>query len=184
MTINFDNTIPAAGNNPSNDQPIMLNNNIAIAQFVAIDHIGFGNGSFTNGYHNVIHFATQAADPATVPNYGQLYTKTVSGDQYLFYETGTAGTVIQLTGPTTSSSTGQTILPGGIIMKWGNSTISAGVSTVTFATAFPTACFGVNISINATTASTTVKAAAVTAASFNAVVNNANCNCFWIALGN
>lgn len=49
----FTNTIPAANNSPSNDQPLMLINNQSTASLLAIDHIGF-NAAF-GGDHLQMH---------------------------------------------------------------------------------------------------------------------------------
>lgn len=39
----FDATIPAAANNPSNDQPGMLTNNISTNNLLAVDHVSFNS---------------------------------------------------------------------------------------------------------------------------------------------
>lgn len=105
MTINYILGIPDAPNDPSVDQPDMKTNNDAIPQLIDIDHIGFNDTTFPNGYHDVIHQPPQVADPAAVPGIGQTYVKTVSGDQQLFFESG-AGVISNLTG------SGQTIIRG------------------------------------------------------------------------
>ena len=45
MTFTFDNTIPASSHNPSNDQPLMLSNNVSTAAIIAVDHVGFNSSS-------------------------------------------------------------------------------------------------------------------------------------------
>lgn len=87
--------IPAANNNPSSDQPNMLTNTNSIYGLINVDHITFGMAN--GGYHNVIHFNNQGtSDPPLVSGFGQLYTKTISGDQELFYESGN-GVIVQMT---------------------------------------------------------------------------------------
>jgi hypothetical protein len=50
----FNDAIPAAGNNPSNDQPIMLANNVANTGIWDVDHIGFN--SVNGGKHTTVSF--------------------------------------------------------------------------------------------------------------------------------
>jgi len=51
MTFTFN--IPAANNNPSNDQPLMEGNFTAISNLINVDHIGFNTA--TSGLHQQIH---------------------------------------------------------------------------------------------------------------------------------
>lgn len=141
----YDSTVPAANHAPKNDQPTMQTNAASISGLIAVDHVGFNSGSTPGGYHKVVHFNNQGSDPGVVAGVGQLYTKTASADQQLFYESGN-GVITQLTGPNAPSSNtnGYTWLPGNILLQWGivNTTSSSG--TVTFATSnisFPNNCF-------------------------------------------
>lgn len=89
---------------------------------VGVDHINNNGqpGMNPSGYHNVSHMVPQASDPSAVTGYGQLYSKTISSDQALFWETGN-GIVQQLTAnidPTVMRN-GYTFLPGGLILQWG-----------------------------------------------------------------
>lgn len=148
--VNYVNNIPFATNSPSVDQPNMLINTNAIDQLIAVDHVSFNTAN--GGYHEVIHFDTQAGNPAPIVGIGQLYTKSVTfnatTDAALFYENG-AGVVTQLTSPSgfSAATTGYAFLPGGILMQWGSSALNPGVAPVTvtttinFPVAFPTAVF-------------------------------------------
>lgn len=100
MTYTFYNMIPAANNNPSNDQPLMLVNNQSTQSIIAVDHIGFNAAN--GGYHTIIHQGPQGSDPAAITGFGQTYTKTIGGDVVLFYESGN-GVVTQLTSSTGTS---------------------------------------------------------------------------------
>ena len=144
----YNTNIPFASNSPSQDQPRMQENTNSLKSLIEIDHVGFGQ-TF-GGYHNVIHQGPQVADPASIAGIGQTYTKTVSGDQQLFFESG-AGIISQLTSAITpvSSVVGTSYLPGGIIINWGRQVGTGGGSfasgsangSATYATAFPTAVF-------------------------------------------
>jgi hypothetical protein len=163
MATNYDYNlnIPFATNKPSVDQPDMQINTNSIASIIGTDHLTFGTatGSQIDGYHNIIHFNTQLNDPNAIPGTGQLYTRTISGDQELFYESGN-GIKSQLTSPSGTSPgfIGYTFLPGGIIMQWGfingthsgsNHTFNAGdTGSVTFPIPFPNNIFTVQTTLN------------------------------------
>ncbi len=78
--------IPHSTHNPSVDQPDMEVNNNSIDSLIQIDHYGFNDN--LGGYHKIIHLPPQVSDPAPVAGTGQIYTKTVAGDQELYYESG------------------------------------------------------------------------------------------------
>jgi len=152
MSIPYNFGIPNPPNNPSADVPLMQINANSIFNFVAIDHVGFNTAISSSGYHNVIHFSNQAADPGTIAGVGQLYTKTVTGDQNLFYESG-LGKIYQLTNTNvtiSATANGVTTLPGGLILQYGVIPIIPDTHTHTYnfnATAnnitFPNNCFSI-----------------------------------------
>lgn len=115
-----------------------------------VDHVAF-NVLSNNGYHTVIHQVTQTMDPPVVSGTNQLYSKVVAGDTALFMESGN-GIVQQLSGAfSTTSTNGSVTLPGGIILKWGSLVPTRQTnSNVTFATAFPNACFSVTANLTRT----------------------------------
>jgi len=194
-TYNYDSNVPAANHSPKNDQGQMQTNAASISSLIGIDHIGFNVPS--GGYHNIIHQAPQAADPATVAGVGQIYTKTVSGDQQLFYESGN-GIINQLSFINTSSSAienGYIWIGGVILMQWGRvSSTTNSSGTVTFPTAFPTACLNIEctpnyssslpssqvcVIINRTSTPTT------TTFKWNRITNSGQSTGFyWFAIGN
>ena len=54
MSFTYTQNLPAAGNNPSNDQPNMLTNTNSIANIIAVDHVGFNTA--TAGQHEQCTF--------------------------------------------------------------------------------------------------------------------------------
>lgn len=122
-TYTYDTTVPAANDAPKNDQPIMQTNTASISGLISQDHVGFNTPN--GGYHTIIHQGPQGANPGAIVGIGQTYTKTISGDQQLFYESG-AGIITQLTGPNTplAANNGYMWLPGGILMQWGRKSFS------------------------------------------------------------
>ena len=145
MTFTFNTTIPASNHSPATDQPIMLANNVANAGIWSIDHNGFNVAE--GGYHKIIHQRQTSGntDPAAIAGVNQLYVKTVGGDTQLFAETG-AGGISQLTGGSASATGFQFI--GNVQLKWGIGTLSVlpGSTSITFATAFTSACYNVQVS--------------------------------------
>jgi len=116
MATNYDYTtdIPLSTNKPSVDQPNMQTNTNSINSIIGTDHITFeqATGSGVDGYHTVIHFLDQGStDPATTTGFGQIFTKTISGDQQLFYQSGN-GVITQLTNSTGVPFNAPTILMG------------------------------------------------------------------------
>jgi hypothetical protein len=67
----FNSGIPASGNNPSNDQPLMLSNNVSNNSIWTVDHVGFnsvgsGGAGSSGGQHNQITYNNIFA-PSTLP---------------------------------------------------------------------------------------------------------------------
>lgn len=203
MTTNFVYTtnIPLATNKPSVDQPNMKTNTNSINSIIGVDHLTFGTatGSESDGWHTVIHSVPQGSDPGSITGFGQVYTKTVSGDQQLFYESGN-GVVSQLTpgGIPVAATNGYVFLPGGIIMQWGQVSFS-GTSqqqgTVTYTSvgniAFPNNTFNVQTTLHDSGGSNTSNTQNVSVFTFtntsfkwNYTGSSAYDRFYWIAVGN
>ena len=146
-TYTYNNAIPAANNNPSLDQPDMLTNTQSIDSLIAVDHVGFNAAG--GGRHNQITFNANNV-PAVPTSPPVLFTNTVAGIPQLFFYSGNAS---QSSSQYTAAANGSTFLFGGIILKWGQVTVT-GQQTVNFGAAgggnpglnvgaFPNACFTV-----------------------------------------
>lgn len=130
----FDNTIPAAGHNPSTDQPIMLNNNIADEGIWAVDHVGYNANN--GGTHNQVTFNINQAAPGFGGGVSDLFANLSAGISQLFFQNSTK--TFQLTGlPLVTSGTDYGIVtPWGLTINFGNhSSSSGGATTVTYAIA-------------------------------------------------
>lgn len=125
--------IPDGPHNPSDDQPDMKTNTNNINAIIGVDHVPFNVNQ--SGYHKVIRFQNQLANP-TPNGFGQLYTRTRNSDNQLFYETS-SGTVFQITSTPSAITDGYTFLPGGILMQWGIVPFPGGSGGVTFNIPFP-----------------------------------------------
>jgi Putative tail fiber protein gp53-like, C-terminal len=200
MSFSYNNQIPVAPNNPSADQPGMLTNAQSINSIIAVDHIGFNTNN--GGYHTVIHFSNQAADPPNIAGVGQLYTKSAGNPSQpaLFYRPPTSAAGIQLTNLLlpVANTNGYTFLPGGLIFQWGTVTTAFSGSSsrtggVVFSSAnvgFPSNCFNVQATLSGTSGhADTLQINSVSAAGFSwqftSVPNTTSYTGFsWVAIGN
>lgn len=176
MNLTFNNTVPAANNDPSADQSPMLINNVSTNSWVNIDHHGFGDN--IGGYHRNIRqdtatpvqktvnrvTGTSTGIPGSIPGINQFFAANVvvpanpgpgtSTDTQLFSVTGgqAPGQFSQLTG--NLSSVEGYVWCSGVLIQWG--TISGSAYTtpaaVIFASRagcikFPSSCFVVTVTL-------------------------------------
>jgi hypothetical protein len=139
MSYPIDTTIPAAGNFPGDDQPLMQTNFANISSYLQVDHT---NPSATNaGQHKEVTFASNnvPTPPVSPP---VLFTNTVSPStipQLFWYSGSSTASSAQYV----NSVSGSTFLLGGMIIKWG---IGGAIgSTVNFASAFPNAAYSMTV---------------------------------------
>ncbi len=163
--MSYNANIPQPGDFISNSQGQIQTNFAKIdssTQGFGVDHVQF-SASSNQGKHNKSTYRKQTVDPVTIANEIALYSKTASGALQLFLARASGGTVIQMTpnsggDPAVFGFAGQSFLPGGIIIKWGNRNAVADGTTITFSadtSAFPTTCYQVFVSVyNANNAST------------------------------
>lgn len=185
--------IPLVGQNINVTQQPINDNFTELFNFLGIDHVALNAAN--SGNHKAIHFE-QVTDPSTTTSEVSLYNKldTLSINR-LFLREPNNGTIQQFTGQVTKAGaigppptwSGQTMILGGIIVQWGNTSVAPGGTTINFTSTFPNACYGVVISFNDNAVQTTdrVVAKSPSTSNFFAQVNaSTNRNCFWIALGN
>jgi hypothetical protein len=207
----FTTNIPFSTNNPSVDQPNMLQNTNSEAQIWPIDHHGFNDS--LGGYHTIIHQDPRVANPLAIVGINQIFVKNVTTDAavpqtdtQLFSLTGGNG-LSQLTGNSALSEGYQWL--GGTLIFWGSVAISGGMGgsnhrtgTVVFkgrtptSIPFPNNCFVVlatqDVSSNSvTTNSNTVAIRGFTPLGFAWLVNSSSGSMLtefptfsWIAIGN
>lgn len=153
MSYPIDTSIPAANNDPADDQPIMKDNYSNISNFLSVDHIAPGTAN--NGYHSQVHFSANQAAPGLTTVVGTSaavqYANTYSTQSWPYWQNA-LGSFLMM-GPSNASTNGYLTLANGLILQWGrvngthgsNNTFNSGdFGTVTFATsniAFPNACF-------------------------------------------
>lgn len=115
--IDYNDGVPNGPNNPSQDQPLMLQNTQAIKAILGIDHVTFD--TVNSGTHTQVQFSSNPTitPPTTFPT---LFTGTKGGttggglSQLFFY----SGNADQSANQYTIGSNGSVLLFGGIILKW------------------------------------------------------------------
>ncbi len=129
--MSFTPNIPLATQSLGQTRQSIVDNMAILRSTLAVDHVDVN--SSPNGYHKVIHYQNQAANPSTVAGVGQLYTRTLNSDQQLVFKSG-GGVVTQLTGPNAplAAQRGYVWLPGGILFQWGIVVTTSSSGTVTF----------------------------------------------------
>jgi|ERR1700755_2821456 len=136
-TFPFSTTIPAANNDPADDQPLMLINNSSTSGLVAVDHVGFNVTA--GGFHKQITFASNnvPSPPASPP---VLFTNDVNALPELFFYSGDAA---HSSTQYVAAGNGSSLQLGGVVLKWGTASFSGTNSTlvVNFVSAFPNNCF-------------------------------------------
>jgi hypothetical protein len=142
---------PALGDTISDSLANIRGNFVVLAAAWDGDHetlTGTGTSSTKHVQVTLPEFAiSPAAGPTTLASEGAVFTRDIAGRPSLFYRQESDGTEIQLTGvdPVVSSA-GQSTLPGGLIMKWGSTTISSTANTnLTFPVAFGTSIFNAQL---------------------------------------
>lgn len=134
--------IPQATDIISQSQGQILTNFNQANTIFDVDHITFDAVAAANrGKHDKSTYVELAADPVTVFNEVAVYSKDLAGFTRLFLRQENNGTVIQTSGrDPTIAVNGETYLPGGLLMKWGQS-VCNGNTAIAFPTAFPVGCF-------------------------------------------
>jgi hypothetical protein len=74
MSFSFNTGIPATADNPSNDQPIMQQNNVATSGILGVDHITFNANN--GGTHTHVTFVAPQSTPGLSPSQSQIYPQT------------------------------------------------------------------------------------------------------------
>lgn len=204
----FNTNLPAAPNNPSDDQPKMLINTNSEFGIWPIDHHGFDDN--LGGYHTIIHQDRQTVDPLPIPGppqINQLYVREVVPqtappgpiDTQLFARTAIGG-ISQLTGNNASPQGYQWL--GGLLLQWGKLTFinaAQNSGSVTFLSAtslsFPLSCLNVQATafytttppIPSNTAQLFVDEASLTNLGFNWAINSVSHGnmkgFYWVAIG-
>lgn len=194
----FNSSVPAAANNPSNDQSPMLQDNQSTLGILGVDHITFNLNN--GGQHKQVTFNQDANYvPANFPvNPPVLFTSLTDGAGHalsggvpgLFYYSGTAA---QSQSNYLIGNNGSTFLFGGLILKWGRASpgpspgFNRNVSfTATGNTNFPNHCYAVVATPDNNSIFIAINQPSVTTTGFTVVSSSQSAplfNLFYIAIG-
>lgn len=122
-------SVPQATDLVSQSQDDILNNFTAIKTLVDINHVTFD--AVGEGKHAFVQFPVQSPVPTTGAGEVGLYSQTsaITGNPELVFAPESAATTYEFTSAT-KNSTGFTMLPSGIIIKWGTGTVGANTTAV------------------------------------------------------
>lgn len=193
MTFPIDPNIPAANNDPADDQPLMQQNFSNINQYLQVDHTNpSGTGA---GRHARVTFNANNVPggfPVTPP---VLFTNNQDGfgnnlpgliNQLFYYSGSSAQSNSQYLVGTLVGSSGSTCLFGGLILKWGPCDLNNPANNVTFASPFPNQCFSVYLQPNDAAYTGTGVPVSITRASFSArrQAGSGATGAYYLAIGN
>jgi len=124
--------IPASTDNPSQSQGQIQANFNSINTAFNLNH-GHFDVVGEEGKHLFMQMPVQASAPTTLINEGALYTRTsaLTGVTELVYGRQSNGSQIEFTG-FLGATDGWTILPSGLLLKWGQVAGGAGNNAVLF----------------------------------------------------
>lgn len=143
--------IPQATDIPAQSQADMLTNFSQLNTIFDVDHVPYNDATAANrGKHDKSTYVEITPDPTTVANEIALYSKEAATVSELFLRREGNGNVIQMSvGTPIAGTAGSTFLPGGLIMKWGQKTLSGTTAAVNFTTLaignFPNNMYGATV---------------------------------------
>lgn len=184
--IGYNLNIPAANNNPSQDQPKMQTNINAINTLLSLDHFTFADNSA--GRHKQVTLTNEAA-PGFVGGNAVLYANLASGQSNPFWQNALGSFQIPIISASSIASNGYINLSG-LIFQWGSSTAvqSSSGNTINFPIAFPTAVFTVQATVvtddNTTIRFSILNAATLTGFSTTQTSSSHFRRLYWFAVGN
>ncbi len=184
VNLSYNNTVPAANNNPSVDQPQMLVNTTSISSIVNQDHIGFGQNN--GGTHRQVNMYNQATPPLI--NDLNLYSNISVGANSLWVQTPTLNLPL-FAGQPTGGVTGATSVIGNIQFRWGLKTVATNADTaVVFPIAFAGGqCWNVLLTAirnNSGSDTVFIKTGSVSGAGFTIKNNSGSITqVYWFAIG-
>lgn len=132
--------IPQAGDIPSQSQAQILSNFTEIDTDFAKDHVALTDGTVANrGFHKYSRYQLQAAGPITTATQVALYCKNDGVAPNLYFRRAAAGAEIVMTANITpvNAIEGQSFLPGGLIIKWGQYAMAGNPDTHFYPIPFP-----------------------------------------------
>lgn len=183
----YNSNVPNSTDRINTTQQPIKDNFVQIETSFEANHIDLNAGANT-GKHKFVQMPEQGAAPATALNEGALYTKESSSSgtpqTELFFRRENNGTEIEVSGAL-AAAIGWTLLPSGILIKWGNATTDgAGNITVNMnasGQAFATA-YIVTITPRST-GNFSYSASVLGGTSISGSISGSNIDFYWYAIG-
>lgn len=189
----YNNTIPLSSDPPSIFPAQAQQNFQLIESVIGADHITFNTAGA--GFHNQSTYVVQGINPTSAAGQVVHFAKTVGANSEEFIKRDAPGTIIQMTSGLANQGTsflfGQSFLPGGFQIKWGNEQVTNGIG-ITYTAAsrglnnFPNKTIAVIITPNTNVAGITVSAGGYTTVNTGFTVyvaGAANPFVSWLAIG-
>ena len=146
--------------------------------------------STDRGKHRNVVFKELSSDPSTAAGEIAQYAKSINSNVEWFTRLENDGQIVQMTGPFIQSANGETVIPGGIHLKWGTINLDSSSKTVNFSSLslnnFPNnayqaiATYAVSTNTNFNVAVTSISTTSITLARNTSI----NTNVQFIAVGN
>lgn len=185
-------SIPQPNDIPAQSQPQLLANFQAINTLVNVNHVAFDDPD--QGKHKWVSLPDQPSDPATTPTEVAIYgfTSAETSTTELAFRRTNNGSITLMT-ERNGTTNGWTMLPSGLLMKWGttNATGATNINANSFGKAFTT-LYTVQLTNQTTTSSsdTYVMGGVIVGTTFNIYVGNrtspgvdATANINWMVIG-
>lgn len=164
MSFPINTTIPAANNNPSNDQPIMQQNFANISGFLSVDHQDPGSSPITGtaGQHKQVNFSVNQSAPALASGaVSGLYSNSTTGIfgtlATLFFQNATKNLPLTNLPIVIAGDNKGVLTPWGLILNFGVGVVGPSGGDVTWAIpmtnaqyALLTSALSTNASVNST----------------------------------
>lgn len=151
----YNNAVPQAEQKISPTQNPILNNFQSINELINVNHVGFAD-PVNYGKHTITTFPIQVSSPGTGTSEMILYaaSATTANGIELFYQYPSNGSIVQLTGNNSNNGTGSAsssgwgYLVGGLLLKWGTTTVGGVITYPTGGSipAYSTAVYNVQTS--------------------------------------
>ncbi len=113
----YSNNIPQSFEDPTDSQPLLLDNFKAIFNAQNRNHVDF-NDINNSGRHEVIELKEQASNPTPITGFGDLFVRDDSGTQNLYF-LDKDSKEFKLTNAFDEGTNGSATLPGGLQFQWG-----------------------------------------------------------------
>ncbi len=136
----FNDTIPDGPNNPSDDQPIMLANNVSAKAIMNVDHIGYGLAN--GGIHRQVNMFNSAP-----PRIGDivLYSRNAITNLPVLWQKNSAIDAPLNIGIYNGSDQGYSSIYGGLVLQWGSVASPGGSGMVNFPYTFTVKVFTIQL---------------------------------------